>query len=73
MYDTLGIILARKGSKRLPGKNNECIGKENDKLIDIVVSKAKEAGITKIWLCTDDPALKITGGVTYISRPEELS
>ena len=71
MRDTLGIILARKGSKRLPGKNNESLG--NDKLINIVVAKAKKAGITDIWLCTDDQALRYTGGVTIISRPEQLS
>jgi len=69
--DVLGIILARKGSKRLPGKNNERLG--DDKLIDIVIAKAKEAGITEIWVCTNDWALKDSQGATTIIRPEHLS
>lgn len=71
MHETLGIILARKGSKRLPGKNNERLG--DDKLIDIVIAKAKEAGITEIWVCTNDWALRNTQGATLIIRPEHLS
>jgi len=69
--DVLGIILAREGSKRLPGKNNERLG--DDRLTDIVISKAKEAGISDIWLCTDDYALRHTEGATLITRPEHLS
>ena len=71
MVNILGIILARKGSKRLPGKNREGLG--DDKLIDIVVSKAKKAGIREILLCTDDQALWRTEGVELIPRPEKLS
>lgn len=71
MYETLGIILARKGSKRLPGKNNERLG--DDRLTDIVISKARQAGISEIWLCTDDYALRYTEGATLITRPEHLS
>lgn len=70
-YDVLGIILARKGSKRLPGKNKMSLG--NNKLIDIVIEKAKEAGISDIWLCTDDPELQGTKGVELIPRPDKLS
>jgi len=69
--DVLGIILARKGSKRLPGKNKMSLG--NDKLIDIVIEKAKKAGISDIWLCTDDPELQDTKGVKLIPRPDKLS
>lgn len=71
MCDVLGIILARKGSKRLPGKNKMSLG--NNKLIDIVIEKAKEAGISDIWLCTDDPELQDTKGVRLIPRPDRLS
>ena len=71
MHETLGIILARKGSKRLPGKNKMSLG--NNKLIDIVIEKAKKAGISNIWLCTDDPELYTTKGVKLILRPGRLS
>ena len=71
MHETLGIILAREGSKRLPGKNKMSLG--NNKLIDIVIEKAKEAGISDIWLCTDDPELQDTKGVKLIPRPDRLS
>jgi CMP-N-acetylneuraminic acid synthetase len=69
--NVLGIILARKGSKRLPGKNKMSLG--NNKLIDIVIEKAKKAGISDIWLCTDDPELQDTKGVKLIPRPDRLS
>ena len=67
----LGVILARKGSKRLPGKNNARLG--DDKLIDIAIKKANDAGIYDIWLCTDDPELYDTKGVKLIPRPDDLS
>ena len=67
----LGIILARKGSKRLPGKNNASVN--GVKLIDVLIKNAKDAGISDIWLCTDDPELYDTKGVKLILRPEYLS
>lgn len=69
--DVLGIILARKGSKRLPGKNNAKV--DGVKLIDVLIKNAKDAGISDIWLCTDDPELRDTEGVKLITRPEDLS
>lgn len=69
--DVLGIILARKGSKRLPGKNNAKLN--GVKLIDVLLKNANNAGISDIWLCTDDPELQDTKGVKLIPRPNKLS
>jgi CMP-N-acetylneuraminic acid synthetase len=69
--DVLGIILARKGSKRLPGKNNARVN--GVKLIDVLIKNANNAGISNIWLCTDDPELQDTKGVKLIPRPDKLS
>lgn len=72
----LGIILARKGSKRLPGKNKESLG--DTKLVDLVLKKAKDAGIDTVAICTDYENLwhDVTpsgGTIIYVDRPDVLS
>jgi CMP-N-acetylneuraminic acid synthetase len=52
----LGIIPARKGSKRLPGKNTKKIGDKT--LIDIAIQEALLSNITDVLVTTNDKKVK---------------
>lgn len=69
------IIIGRKGSKGLPGKNTmEVLGK---KLAEYPMDAALEAvSIDKVFLSTDDELLKELAeerGISLIDRPERLA
>ena len=73
--NVLGIILAREGSKRLPGKNKESLGSMS--LVDLVMKKAKGAGITTVAICTDYTFFMVAPvdgcEMIRVCRPPELS
>lgn len=72
--NTLVIIPARKGSKRLPHKNTLTVG--GIPLVKRAIDTAKSAGLTKIVVTTDDPKVKeiaLKEDVVVIDRPEELA
>lgn len=72
----LGIIPARKGSKRLPGKNKKRLaGKE---LVRYTIEAALKSTRVDDWvLSTDDPDILAIGreyeALKTIKRPEEIS
>lgn len=54
---TIAIIPARKGSKRVPGKNTKMLG--NKKLIEYTILHAIESKlIDKVYINTDDESIK---------------
>ncbi len=72
---TLGIILARGGSKRLPGKNKKYLcGKP---LIMYTINAAKKSELTDIVVSSDDKGIlnicKEIEGITTIKRPLRLA
>jgi len=74
MYDNvLAVIPARKGSKRFPGKNTALFN--GIPLVQNTIRIAKEAGLKKILVTTDNPdVLEIAGheDVVCMERPEDL-
>jgi CMP-N-acetylneuraminic acid synthetase len=71
---TIVIIPARGGSKRLPNKNTTLLG--NYPLLLHSINYAKENGIGKIVVSTDDAKIKeiaLKSGVTVIDRPDYLA
>jgi len=74
MNKTIAIIPARGGSKRLPNKNSALLG--NMPLLVHSINYAKENGITKIVVSTDDAEIKeiaLKFGAEVIDRPKHLS
>lgn len=74
MINTIAIIPARGGSKRLANKNSQVFG--GIPLIMHSIQYAKENGITKIVVSTNDPIIKeiaLKSGVTVIDRPDYLA
>ncbi len=72
----LGVIPARGGSKRLPGKN--LLPLEGIPLIGWTIRAAKESRLlTQIWVSTDDPAIAAKaselGCEVPFTRPAEFS
>ena len=71
----LGIITARGGSKRLPGKNIRYLA--GKPLIAYTIKAAKESGIIdKIVVSTDDDEIAMISekfGAKIIDRPDELA
>jgi N-acylneuraminate cytidylyltransferase len=71
---SIAIIPARGGSKRLPNKNTTLLG--NYPLLVHSINYAKENGIGKIVVSTDDAKIKeiaLKSGVTVIDRPDYLA
>jgi CMP-N-acetylneuraminic acid synthetase len=71
-----GVILARAGSKRLPGKNLRPLG--GVPLIGWTIAAAKRARtLAACWVSTDDPAIaeasRTLGGEAPFLRPAGLS
>lgn len=73
-YDgVLAVIPCRKGSKRFPGKNTARF--QGMPLVQNTIRIAKEAGIEKILVTTDDVnviTIAAAEGVKYLNRPEDL-
>lgn len=74
MYDNvLAVIPARKGSKRFPGKNTALFN--GIPLVANTIRIAKDAGIKKILVTTDDGKVMLlaeSAAVKYLERPEDL-
>ena len=71
--NVLAVIPARKNSKRFPGKNTALF--QGVPLVTNTIRIAKEAGIEKILVTTDDVsviAIAASEGVKYLNRPEDL-
>lgn len=68
------ILLARGGSKGIPGKNiRKLCGKP---LIGYGIEAAKEAGVDEVWVSTDCSRIKSVSlnlGASVIDRPGELA
>lgn len=73
-YDEiLAVIPARQGSKRFPGKNTARFN--GIPLVHNTIRTAKEAGIKKILMTTDDPfaaAIAQNANAEVMSRPKNL-
>jgi len=73
-YDgILAVIPCRKGSKRFPGKNTARFN--GVPLVQNTIRIAKEAGIEKILVTTDDVnviTIAVSEEVKYLNRPEDL-
>ncbi|MFI2743779.1 cytidylyltransferase domain-containing protein [Zhouia sp. PK063] len=70
----LTIIPARKGSKRLPGKNYKLLGEYP--LIVHSILYAQENGLKDIVITTDDPQIKAIASqyhIPVVDRPETIS
>jgi CMP-N-acetylneuraminic acid synthetase len=67
----LAIIPARKGSKRLPGKNLELVGGET--LIDRALGCGWYAGVGAVALTTDYPRLVSMVDRMHFDRPAHLA
>jgi len=74
MYDEiLAVIPARKGSKRFPGKNTALFN--GIPLVQNTIRTAKEAGIKKILVTTDNPdvlEIALEEEVWALHRPDDL-
>jgi len=72
--DTIAIILARGGSRGIPRKNViHFLGKP---LITWTISQVQEAGISRIYVSTDDAEISRIAeiaGAKIIPRPKELA
>ena len=74
--EVLGIIPARGGSKRLPGKNTLPLDGIPLIVHSINYARANKDILDRIIVSTDDPTIKeiaIKEGVEVIDRPEDLS
>jgi N-acylneuraminate cytidylyltransferase len=74
MTNTIAIIPARGGSKRLPNKNILQLG--NRSLLAYSIEYAKVNGIQKIYVSTDNENIKkeaLNWGALVIDRPSTLS
>jgi CMP-N,N'-diacetyllegionaminic acid synthase len=75
MCQIIAIIPARKGSKRIKGKNHKRLGKKP--LIKYTIDEAKKSSlINKIVISTDDPIVQEIGEkekITIIKRPKIYS
>ena len=73
-YDgVLAVIPCRRDSKRFPGKNLALFNGKS--LIANTIRTAKEAGIEKILVTTDDVnviTIAVSEDVKYLNRPEDL-
>ncbi len=73
-YDgVLAVIPARKNSKRFPGKNTARFN--GVPLVQNTVRIAKEAGIEKILVTTNDVnviTIAVSEEINYLNRPEDL-
>lgn len=71
--DVIGIILARKGSKRLPGKNSKKFN--GQPLIEWTIQAAKKSRLKKVILSTDCEKcmqIGIENKIMVYTRPIEL-
>lgn len=72
---SLGIIPARGGSKRLPGKNLALLG--GAPLIAWTIAAARDAGLSRVVVSTDDDAIaaasRAWGAEVPFVRPAELA
>jgi len=72
--DTVAVILARGGSKGIPRKN--VIQFAGRPLITWTISQVLEAGISRIYVSTDDEEIgriAETAGAKIVARPTELA
>lgn len=70
----LGIVPARKNSKRLPHKNTQPVG--GIPLVKRTILTAKSAGLSKIIVTTDDSEVKeiaLKENIVVVDRPSELA
>lgn len=75
MINTIAIIPARGGSKRLPGKNIKLLG-EIPLIAHSIVYAQKHSFIQDVYVSTDDEGIKkiaLEFGAKVIDRPENLS
>ena len=74
-YKTVALIPARKGSKRVPGKNTRRLG--NKKLIEYTIDHAKNSDlIDEVFISTDDDSIKEISdlyGCQFIRRDKSLA
>lgn len=73
--NTIAIIPARGGSKRLPGKNIKLLG-EIPLIAHSIVYAQKHSFIQDVYVSTDDEGIKkiaLEFGAKVIDRPENLS
>jgi N-acylneuraminate cytidylyltransferase len=71
--NVLAVIPARRGSKRFPHKNTALF--DGKSLVANTIQIAKEAGIDKILVTTDDVdviTIAAVEGVKYLNRPKDL-
>jgi CMP-N-acetylneuraminic acid synthetase len=76
MKNTIAIIPARGGSKRLPGKNIKLLGGVPLIAHSILYAKANAKWIEDIYVTTDDDQIKeiaLAFGAKVIDRPAEIS
>lgn len=70
----VGLILCRKGSKGVPGKNKRLLcGKH---MFSYQVKNLKDAGVEDVYVSTDDPDIKALSSeynFITIDRPAEIS
>lgn len=73
--EILGIIPARGGSKRIPGKNTKLVG--GKPLIAWTIEAAKQSKLSRVIVSTDDPQIARTakryGAEVPFLRPTDLA
>lgn len=70
-FKTVGLIPARKGSKRVQNKTLTILG--NKPLIDYTFEAALKSNLTEIYFTTDyGEEVKVPKGITKITRPPYL-
>lgn len=72
--EILGVITARRGSKRVPGKNTRVL--DGRSLVERVIDACENTRITRLIVSTNDPEVKKIAnrrGVEVQVRPDGLS
>ena len=71
---TVGLILARGGSKGIPNKNIQMLS--GMPMISYSINAAKYSNIDEVWVSTDSPHIRSVAksyGANVLDRPDELA